>query len=463
MPLSIQFHSTKGKSVTTILIVVFIVTKFINRKRNGLTVTMAQSATAKTNGPFKAALPQSVQSVHRAQQQSSRNRQSLQSPLARYLVENQIAFPLYLISTLIFVHLALPYRHITSKFFFLSHRVEHSGLYVKGPDDLYLVLFWIAAFTLIRAFAMEYIYIPIARYQGVKSQKALIRFAEQTWSCTYYIVFWSIGMYLMYHSPYWLNTDSLWIGWPHRELKPLFKWYYLVQLAFWFQQIYVIQIEQRRKDHHQMFTHHIVTCTLLIASYNYCFTRVGNAILVLMDVVDIVLCSAKMLRYLGHQKLCDITFGLFFVTWIIAKHILYLKLLWSATFDSHRLIGYKCFSDPLNDVISVGEIAPRGNSSRTSVDNEQCFTEVMQYSFISLLWILQFITIAWLYMIIKVAAKVLSGKTADDSRSDDEDEEEIEIDEIIDDMADKDIDENTDSGVSIESSDQEVISSVKDI
>ena len=45
----------------------------------------------------------------------------------------------------------------------------------------------------------------------------------------------------------------------------------------------------KRKDHWQMFTHHIVTSVLIYASYRYGHTRVGNLILVLMDVSDLVL------------------------------------------------------------------------------------------------------------------------------------------------------------------------------
>lgn len=65
------------------------------------------------------------------------------------------------------------------------------------------------------------------------------------------------------------------------------KGYMLAQLAFWLQQILVINIEERRKDHWQMFAHHIVTNALIFASYRYGHTRVGNLILVLMDVVDL--------------------------------------------------------------------------------------------------------------------------------------------------------------------------------
>lgn len=100
----------------------------------------------------------------------------------------------------------------------------------------------------------------------------------------------------MYNSSYWLNLRQLWAGWPNRELDGLFKWYYLVQFAFWVQQILVVNIEERRKDHAQMFTHHIITCALMFTSYAYHQTKVGNVILCLMDVVDLFLAVSMIFR-----------------------------------------------------------------------------------------------------------------------------------------------------------------------
>jgi acyl-CoA-dependent ceramide synthase len=69
----------------------------------------------------------------------------------------------------------------------------------------------------------------------------------------------------------------------------LAKWYILVQYAFWLQQFMVIFIEKRRKDHWQMFTHHMVTTALIFTSYGYHQTKVANLILCMMDVVDLFL------------------------------------------------------------------------------------------------------------------------------------------------------------------------------
>lgn len=82
---------------------------------------------------------------------------------------------------------------------------------------------------------------------------------------------------------------ELWTDWPNREITGLMKFFILAQWSFWLQQIVVINIEERRKDHWQMLTHHFITCLLIYSCYCYHFTRVGNLILVIMDVGDVLL------------------------------------------------------------------------------------------------------------------------------------------------------------------------------
>lgn len=51
----------------------------------------------------------------------------------------------------------------------------------------------------------------------------------------------------------------------------------------------MINIEERRKDHWQMLSHHFITIGLIVGSYRYHHNAVGNLILVLFDVGDILL------------------------------------------------------------------------------------------------------------------------------------------------------------------------------
>lgn len=136
---------------------------------------------------------------------------------------------------------------------------------------------------------MEYLLAPIGKLQGITKRKALTRFTEQGWMIVYYSFFWSLGFWIYYKSPYFLNLRELWTNWPNRELGAVVKAYILAQWAFWLQQIIVINIEDRRKDHWQMLSHHLITCALISACYSYHHTRVGTLILVLMDVGDLQL------------------------------------------------------------------------------------------------------------------------------------------------------------------------------
>lgn len=106
----------------------------------------------------------------------------------------------------------------------------------------------------------------------------------------------------MYKSDYWLDLEKVWANWPDREMNGIAKWYYLVQFSFWLQQILVVNIEERRKDYAQMFTHHVITCSLMLNSYAYHQTRVGNVILCTMDAVDIVLPVGHIIVFRGDPR-----------------------------------------------------------------------------------------------------------------------------------------------------------------
>jgi len=170
----------------------------------------------------------------------------------------------------------------------MAYYDKETQLYANGPDDLYFVGFWIVLITGLRAAIMNYVLRPFGSMGGIRSNKSLNRFTEQGWLLLYATCFWSTGMYIMYQSDYWLNLKEMWTNWPITRIAGLTKWYYLVQLAFWLQQIFVIHIENRRSDHWQMFIHHLFTSALLIASYSIYHTRVGNAILCVMDIIEII-------------------------------------------------------------------------------------------------------------------------------------------------------------------------------
>lgn len=330
-----------------------------------------------------------------------------QKSLFARIERNQIPISRSLLSILYLLHIFYePLTTITSKFIHLQYAYDSDTLNTKydiGIEDCYYVINWIISLTFLRSFLMTYILSPFAsKFCQIRSKKAVTRFAEQGWLLFYYSSSFFYGLVLYYNSPYFLNNDLLYIGWPHTKLSSSFKRYYLISIAFWIQQIFVLHVEQRRKDHFQMFSHHIITCALLLGSYYYYFINIGHLILIIMDSVDIILSAAKMLKYAGYKILCDVMFIIFLVSWIIVRHGIY------------NLILYHSIKNA-QDLVPEGKCIP-------GVYSKRCWTPFIFNTFFSLLGGLQIITLVWMYFIAKVAYKVITGNSAEDVRSDDEDD-----------------------------------------
>lgn len=107
---------------------------------------------------------------------------------------------------------------------------------------------------------------------------------------------------------WWYQTEHFWLEYPHWQMTPLIKRYYLMQLAYWIQQLFVLvlKLEKPRKDYTELVIHHIVTIWLVGWSYVVNLTYIGNAIFLTMDVSDIFLAVSVYSRH----------FLLFFPFWI---------------------------------------------------------------------------------------------------------------------------------------------------
>ncbi|KAG9206743.1 sphingosine N-acyltransferase lag1 [Epicoccum nigrum] len=367
--------------------------------------------------------------------------EGLMASLCTLICNHQIGISVNLLSLLFLTHVFFPRaRDRTTKFFTMSYYNAETGMYGCGTDDLPYVIFWSVAFTGLRVAVMDYMLDPLARLGGIRTKKGLDRCKEQAWLIVYYTISWSLGMYIMYHSDFWLNLHGIWEGWPFREVDGLFKWYYLVQWGFWVQQILVVNIEEKRKDYAQMLTHHIFTSALLFLSYGYYHMRVGTVILCIMDFVDIILPTAKLLKYMGYTTACDIAFGAFVLSWIVTRHVFYMMVCWSIYAFAPVDMAPGCYYGkdaghafvPMSNASEfdrLGGNAPWSNllKAYTDQDGPICWNPDLRYYFLALLLTLQVFCMIWFGTIAKVVYKVLKGNAAEDIRSDDEDEgEEIE-------------------------------------
>ncbi|KAF8320924.1 longevity-assurance protein [Clavulina sp. PMI_390] len=201
-----------------------------------------------------------------------------------------------------------------------------------------------------------------------------------------------------------LNTDAYWTYFPHTPLPGPIKAYYFLAFAFYATQVVILNIEEHRSDHWQMFTHHVVTVGLIAYSYGTHLTRPGCAILVLLDFCDIFLPAAKMVKYMRIPVLPDVFFVIFLVSWFITRQVLLLKIILSVTLDMPRQL----------DLIWKPE--------------EQRYVTYGSYLFFTIsLWILYALLCVWFGLGCKVAWNVIRGQGASEVRSDDEDDESDEV------------------------------------
>lgn len=140
------------------------------------------------------------------------------------------------------------------------------------------------------------------------------------------------------------------------------------------------------------------------------------------------------MKYLGYNTLCDYAFGIFLISWIALRHFLYNRVVYSAWRDLKDTVGYACYTSNSTTALPIPKNEPAAWSIQNAMafnDDFICFTKPVHMTFIWLLVALQVITLVWLYMIIRVAYRVVMGAGADDTRSDAEDtaDEADEVDE----------------------------------
>ncbi|KAF5718234.1 sphingosine n-acyltransferase lag1 [Fusarium mundagurra] len=349
-----------------------------------------------------------------------------QTSVKQRLIDNQLGICLGILTPLLVAQCNSLTRPLTAKLTSLSYRDKFTGEYGVGSDDNYLVAVLIVVLTGMRDATMRFVLDPVAAAWGLGSARSM-RFKEQAWMVVYYATCWSVGMYIYASSSYWLNLQAMWTNWPNREVSGLMKLYMLAQLAFWLQQMIVINIEKRRKDHWQMLSHHVVTIALVYCSYRYGLTRVGNVVLILMDFNDLVFSIAKCLKYMRLQSLCDFMFGAFVVSWVLCRHTAFPMVCWSVYVHSLAIAGPNCFIGSGNNIIGPSEVPAAGYfylfEPLIYTNGRVCYDYTIKTLFVSGLLFLEAFMLVWFVMIVKLVIRVLRGGNAEDTRSDNEEEE----------------------------------------
>ncbi|CAA19018.2 sphingosine N-acyltransferase Lac1 [Schizosaccharomyces pombe] len=311
--------------------------------------------------------------------------------------------PLILLTLLVGWYFVNPNGYIKYGIF-LSYPIPgtNPAQYGKGRLDIAFCLFYALFFTFCREFIMQEIIARIGRHFNIRAPAKLRRFEEQAYTCLYFTVMGSWGLYVMKQTPMWFfNTDAFWEEYPHFYHVGSFKAFYLIEAAYWIQQalVLILQLEKPRKDFKELVVHHIITLLLIGLSYYFHFTWIGLAVFITMDTSDIWLALSKCLNYVNTVIVYPI-FVIFVFVWIYMRHYLNFKIMW-AVWGTMRTI----------------------NSFDLDWAAEQYKCWISRDVTLILLTALQLVNIYWLILILRIGYRAFTTNDTHDERSEDEDEE----------------------------------------
>ncbi|EJU06038.1 longevity assurance proteins LAG1/LAC1 [Dacryopinax primogenitus] len=310
-------------------------------------------------------------------------------------------------------HQPNPFSHVI----LLSGRVPGSPdddpRYQKSYWDILFITYYVVFWSFVRQSIVLYILHPLARLAGIRKEGKLDRFAEQGYAIIYFGFSSSAGIYIMRQLPtWWYRTEYFWIDYPHWDMLPAMKAYYLLQFAFWLQQflVLVLRIEKPRKDFQELVWHHYVTLWLIGWSYLVNLTYIGNAVFVTMDFSDTFLSVSKILNYLKLDRISVISFIWFIGVWTYMRHYLNLRMLYSVWTQFELIAPENREWDP-----------PRG----------VWLAWWMKYQIFVPIALIQLLNIFWYLLMWRVLYRAVFGTVIGDERSDDEDEPESPIAEKL--------------------------------
>ncbi|KAL1697040.1 TLC domain-containing protein [Schizophyllum commune] len=303
---------------------------------------------------------------------------------------------------------SLPFPNPFSPFLFVQHRVPGSAdenpRYQKGVLDLVLIAYYIVFWSLCRILIAGRLFRRIGCFYGLKKEHKLDRVGEQGYAIAYYTVSGLWGIRIMSQLPiWWYRTEEFWLGYPHWDMIPELKQFYLMQSAHWLHELMsmVLGFEKPRKDFAELVAHHIVTLWLVGWSYLINLTHIGLSVFISMDIPDVFLASSLLLNYLQFSRTKIAVFIAFFGVWTYFRHWLNLVM--------------------LHSVWTEFDLIPEINR-RWAPSTGAWLVWWMKYQIFAPILLLQFLNIFWYYLMWRVMLRAIrTAGEASDVRSDDED------------------------------------------
>ncbi|MBN3304378.1 CERS2 synthase, partial [Amia calva] len=211
----------------------------------------------------------------------------------------------------------------------------------------------------------------------------LKKFREASWRFTFYLLAFIAGLAALIDKPWFYDLKEVWKGFPTLTMLPSQYWYYMIELGFYWSLLFSVASDVKRKDFNEQIVHHVATIILISFSWCVNYIRAGTLIMFVHDSSDYLLESAKMFNYAGWKNTCNAIFIVFAAIFIFTRLVIF--PFW---------ILYCTWVYPV-----------------------QLYPPFFGYYFFNgLLLVLQGLHVFWAVLILRMAAKFLTGKVPERGR-----------------------------------------------
>lgn len=216
---------------------------------------------------------------------------------------------------------------LASFFIAMSHNVteifspdpEHIVMYTYGIKDLALVFFYFLICIVMHAVVQEYLLDKLNRKLHLSKIKHS-KFNESGQLLMFYLVSVAWGVEIIRREGYLASISSLWTDYPHTEMSYLFKFYFIIQIAYWLHSFPELYFQKVKKDEMpSRITYSVLYLICFSVAYVLNFNRIAVCLSVLNYFVDSVFHASRLFYFADKTHISDFGFKLWNTLFVFVR------------------------------------------------------------------------------------------------------------------------------------------------
>ncbi|XP_067009033.1 translocating chain-associated membrane protein 1 [Anabrus simplex] len=174
--------------------------------------------------------------------------------------------------------------------------------YTYGWKDLCAVFFYFLICIVTHAIIQEYVLDKISRKLHLSKSKHS-KFNESGQLLVFYVMSVLWGGDVIFRENYLLNISSLWEDYPHNEMVFMFKFFYIIQLAYWLHCYPELYFQKtKREEMPARIRYATLGLVYVAAAYLLNFSRVGICLLVLHYASEALFHAARLIYFVDKAE-----------------------------------------------------------------------------------------------------------------------------------------------------------------